>query len=446
MHTTAPQPTARRVFSLLWFPFFFAAAFALMGILAFTNPTPHSIAIDVAGSSSQIDAVQQSLDRMAENGFVVTPVASSIDGTNAVLTNSTAGAYSLADGTAKLTISSAASASRANYLHNIFTKVAAATGAGPLTYVDAVPLASGDVSGVGIMFYGLPLLLVGMITSIVLLQFGMWSIRKKALAIASTGVFASIFAFTLATSLNVIPSDAFLLLYGLLLTQAIGWLTTAAALFAKQFFMPVAMTFVLILGIPSSGATVNGDMLSGFIRWLNAILPFAQFVDITRASAYFGNNGLLKPLLILLAWAAAGGLLLTAALIRSRRSYRASAALLRHEDLVQKVADLHRVHGTVRTTSGIPVADARVLVLNEDGAEAGQTLTALDGTYSIGEFVSGLHHIVVSATHCEPEIATIAVHGGTPDPARDFELLDWSAAAGNLTGVEVSTRRNLSHN
>lgn len=38
--------------------------------------------------------------------------------------------------------------------------------------------------------------------------------------------------------------------------------------------MPISMTFVLILGIPSSGATVNADMLPTTLRWLHEELPF----------------------------------------------------------------------------------------------------------------------------------------------------------------------------
>ncbi len=353
--------------------------------------------------------------------------------------DSVAAVYAPGNGTSALYVSSASSSSRAGYLHTVFGTLAAASG-GQLTYTDAVPLAAGDVSGVGIMFYGLPLLLVGLITSIVLLQFGMWSLGKKAVTIAATGAFATTFTFVLAVNLSVVPSDGWLLLFGFLLTQAIGWLTTAAALFAKQFFMPVAMTFVLILGIPSAGATVNGDMLPGPVRWLNSFLPFAQFVDITRSSAYFGGHGLLRPLLILLAWTVTGAALLVLALVRSRAAARASAATL--DTRRSPGAGTARVHGTVSTTSGAPLGGARVLVLAEAGLEVGRTITAESGLYAVEALHPGLHHVIVSASHCEPEIATVDLRSGDASPARDFELQSWSDAAGNLTGTEISSRRD----
>jgi hypothetical protein len=75
----------------------------------------------------------------------------------------------------------------------------------------------------------------------------------------------------------------------------------------------------LILGIPSSGATVNRDMLPAFIGFLSDWLPFAQYIDLTRASAYLGT-GVARPLLILSAWAALGAGLLVMAVFRDRRS------------------------------------------------------------------------------------------------------------------------------
>jgi len=74
--------------------------------------------------------------------------------------------------------------------------------------------------------------------------------HRKVLALAATGSFSSLFTYVFATALDVIPDDGWLILHAFLLTQAIGWLTTAAAIFTRQFFMPVSMTFVLDPGHP----------------------------------------------------------------------------------------------------------------------------------------------------------------------------------------------------
>jgi len=436
MHSTGPQPTARRVASLLWFPFFFAAAFSLMSLFAFHHPEPHDMQIGVVGSSTaSIAETAAALDRVAANGFVVTAVATAEAGRSAVEDGDVA---AVIDGST-VYVSTAASSTRADYLTAIAPGVV-----GPAAkVVDVRPTSSEDVSGVSIFFYGLPVLLVGMITSIVLVQLGMWPVWKKVATIAATGAFASVFTYLLARALDVIPADGWLIVYAFLLTQAIGWLTTVAALHAKQFFMPIAMTFVLILGIPSSGGTVNADMLPGFIGWLNSFLPYSQFINAARASAYQSDTNLLRPLLILGAWAAVGGALLawTAMRVRVSRAReviddRAAAAL----DSEQHSTPLATLHGTVSTTSGRPVAGGHVIVLDESGAALQRTRTDALGRYSAPGLTRRLHHVVVTARHCEPEIATIAIGRHDIEPSRDFRLLDWDDPAGNLTAEELGAR------
>ena len=280
MSHTASLPSRGRVLSLIWFPFFFAAAMSVLFLSAFAHPTPHDLRLGVIGPEVVLPA-----------GIAPEWTA----GPEGVASGELAGAYDSV--TSTLYVSSAASATRAEYLAQVLQ---------PARTVDLVPLAAGDVSGVGGFFYGLPLLLVGLITSIVLLQFGMWPLRAKLLTIAATGAFATAVTWTVAVAMDVVPADMWLLLYGFLLTQAIGWITTGVARGTKRFFMPISMTFVLILGIPTSGATVNADMLPTPLRWLHDVLPFGQFIEVFRASGYFGGHGVVRPLLILLAWAAAG--------------------------------------------------------------------------------------------------------------------------------------------
>jgi hypothetical protein len=412
-HTAAPQPTRGRVLSLLWFPFFFAAAMSVLYLSAFAHPEPHDMRLGVIGSApAHLPA-----------GFAIEPVT---DATG-VAANTLAGVYDSATGT--LYVASAASSTRADYLTAVLH---------PASTVDVVPVAAGDVSGVGIFFYGLPILLVGLITSIVLLQFGMWPLRKKVATIAATGAFATVVAFTVATARDVIPADGRLLLYGFLLTQAIGWLTTALPRLVKQFFMPVAMTFVLILGIPSAGATVNADMLPTVLRWLHQVLPFGQFIEVARASAFFGGHGLARPLAILICWAAGAGLLLG---WTSRPVAVASPEPAANPEQIEP--GHQRLHGSVRSTAGVPVAGATVLTLDDAGRELIRAVTGADGAYAVDDVRPGLHHLVVTAAHHEPEIVTVAVHRHRAEPARDIVLTDWNDPAGNLTAEEIVDRRSL---
>jgi hypothetical protein len=84
------------------------------------------------------------------------------------VTRKVAAAY-LAGSTGTVYVARAASAIRASYLQGVFTRIAAETSRQPARVVDLVPLASGD-GGTGIFFFAFPLMMVGLITAIVLLQ------------------------------------------------------------------------------------------------------------------------------------------------------------------------------------------------------------------------------------------------------------------------------------
>ncbi|GAA0491626.1 hypothetical protein Ade02nite_22350 [Paractinoplanes deccanensis] len=406
-HAGAPQPTWGRVLSLLWFPFFFAAVMSLVYVAGISHPEPRAVHLGVLHEAPAV----------VPHGVEIEQV-SGLDGVRA---DELAGVYDSATGT--LYVSSAGSGTRADYLTAVLH---------PAHTVDLVPTASGDVTGVGLFFYGLPLLLVGMITSFMMLQFGMWPMRRKIVTIAATGAFTSVFSYGVAVWRDVIPADWRLLVYGFLLTQAIGWITTALPRFVKQFTMPVAMTLVLLLGLPTAGGTVNADMMPAVLRWLHNVLPFGQFIEVARSSAYFGGHGLARPLGILIGWVVVAAALLAWA----ARPVRRPAA-------VAEEKPGQTLHGTVRTTSGVPVAGATVLTLDDDGRELVRTTTGADGAYRAGNVRPGLHHLVVTAAHHEPEIVTIGVHEHHAGSSRDITLIDWDDPAGTLTPQEVDERRSL---
>lgn len=313
------KPTMTHVLTTAWFPFFFAAAFSLMFLLSFAQPSAHGITLATPQSSAA--NLQNALNSIEPGGFHIQTYSDASAATHAVTTGDAAGAFIPAgSGPSELLTSSASSSTRAEFLDSFFTHNVAPQLNTKITVHDIAPVTAGDVSGTGLFFYAMPLLLVGLITSIVLLQLGGWRLRNKLGLIAGAGAFASLFTYFFATAKDVIPSSPMLLLYGFILTQAIGWLTTAAAILFKRAFLPTVMTFVLILGIPTSGGTVNSDMLPAFMRWLNSILPFAQFVDITRSSAYFNNHGIAQPLAILLAWALTGAAVIAYATQRKAKA------------------------------------------------------------------------------------------------------------------------------
>jgi hypothetical protein len=202
----------------------------------------------------------------------------------------------------------------------VFGQLAIESRTPPPQLVDVVPLLPGD-SGNGAFFFVFPMLMVGIITVLVLLQRAQtWSVERRILSIAVMGAVGASAGFITVVNLNVLPDKPVLLLYAFFLSQVFGQLLLGAAPILKQYFLPIAMTFSLVVGVPSAGGTVPPDLLPTGLRYLSNILPLAQGVRITRSVAYFDGADLLSPTMILVGWAVVALIALGVARYRDRPS------------------------------------------------------------------------------------------------------------------------------
>lgn len=428
------QPTFARAASVLWFPVAFAALFAALALGSFTHPAAHHLRLGVVGASAQADSLAGRLDRDHAEGFRTTPYATVAQATAAVRRQDVSAALVLR-GQPELVVASASGVSRVGYLEKVLPGELAREGWSPaLTIHDVSRPSADDQTGNAVFFWALPLLVVGLVTAILLLQFAVWSAGRKAAWIAVIGALSSVVVWGIAAGTGVLPAEPLLILYGFLLTQAIGWITTGMTPFVKQHFVAVAMTFALALGVPSAGGTVVGDLLPGPARWLNAFMPLAQTVSLARAAAYFDGHGTLRPLLIMLGWLVLGAALMLATHLRAAAHQRALAAAHAREvaEVGREVAvvDGHTLVGTVATTHGTPLAGATVIAVDGSGARLASATTGPDGRYTIREVAPGLVHVAVLAPHAEPEIATVVVHRRQPTVRHDVVLVDWEEPAG----------------
>jgi hypothetical protein len=305
MSTRAPLTAGRRIASVIWFPFLFAIALPIVFELAFHAPQPHQIPIAVVGSTRQAEVISQELHAVSSGGFEVERIATKQVAIAAVRDRNVAAAYLEASpSSSDLYVARAASAVRATYLQVVFTQIAGQTHILPPQLVDVVPLLPGD-SNAGILFFVFPMMMVGVITVLVLLQRApTWSIERRVGAVVAMGAVGAAASYITVVSLNVLPNKPVLLLYAFFLSQIFGLILLALAPLLKQYFLPVSMTFALVLSVPSSGGTVPPDLLPTGLRYLSYVLPLAQGVKITRSVAYFDGEDLLPPTLILVAWAA----------------------------------------------------------------------------------------------------------------------------------------------
>jgi len=321
------QSVARRIASIMWFPVLFAIALPVIFQLAFHAPDPHEVPIGVVGSADRVQLVRQELTDISSAGFRVQRLTNDT-AISAVRGRELAAAY-VAGPRPVLYVARAASAIRANYLVSVFATVAKEIGSPPPATVDLVPLLPGD-SGAGVFFFVFPMMMVGVITVIVLLQrAGSWTMGERMFAVAGAGAVGAATAYLTATNLNVLPEKPVLLLVAFLLSLIFGELFVGAAPLLKQYFLPLALAFALVVGTPSAGATITPDLLPTGLRYLSDVLPMAQGVKVTRDVAYFDGAGAGLPTLILLLWAAVAALVVGAAWYRQaiRRSVSAAAAI-----------------------------------------------------------------------------------------------------------------------
>ncbi|MFF5520150.1 carboxypeptidase regulatory-like domain-containing protein [Streptomyces coeruleorubidus] len=374
--------------------------------------------IGIVGDQHRAEQLQAQLDHVEPGGFRVETLAEA-HAADAVREDDVAAAV-LPGADPVVLVASDTGATRVKFLEQFLPKVINPT------FKDIDPSPVGDATGTGVFFYALPIAIVAMVSAIVLLQLGAWTYRRKLTAVTIVGAFTAVVTYAIAVWQQVVPltwNSALLMIGTFVFVQGVGWTLTGAAAFVRQFLVPIALTFVLVLGVPTAGAPVTHDMLPTALGRLHEIMPLGQFITLVRSLAS-GVGSPLHPSAVLVAWLVIGGLLIKLAAVRSRRDVTAPVAQ-------PEPASLRRLHGMVSSLSGTPVSHAAVWVLREEDDSVLRTATDTSGRYSLDDVPEGTHHVLVTARHAEPEIVTVSLHGHS-DRAHDFALRQWDDPAGNL--------------
>lgn len=350
MNTSTPLVSVRHIAWVLWFPILFALALPFVWEITFHAPQPHEVPITVVGSTRQVEAIRAELHAVKPGGFDVEQYRSVTAAADAVRSRQLAAAYvEVPSPSDELLVARAASAISANYLQSVFTEIATETHQAPPRLVDLVPLLSGD-SGTGIFFFAFPMMMVGVITVLVLLQKApTWSIEQRSLSVIGAGAVGALTAYVTSVNLDVLPNKPLLLLSAFVLSQVIGQLLVGLAPLLKGYFLPVVMTFVMIVSVPSAGATMAPDLIPTGLRYLSAVLPLAQTAKIVRSVAYFDGEQTLGPWLILLGW----GVIALAVLGVARRSLNRPPIQRPASSITQDVGS------ATGAPSNVPVAQSR---------------------------------------------------------------------------------------
>ena len=400
----------RTLAGALWFPALFFFGFLVCYLLPFHSPAPHHVKVAVSPP-----AAAQSLTRefaaQAPGSFdlVAAPDAAAVR--RMVLDRQVVAGYSATGTGGDLYVAQAGGAELEQVVSTAFTPVAARSGpgghGGELRTIDLVPAAGGDQTGTGLFYLSLPWNLV---PYIVVMMLGRASLtrRGKLLTLIGAGAFISVAGYYIGRAVNVVPDQPLAMVYAFLSTQAVAWVTYGLVPYARRFLPGAGVLLFVLLSIPSSGGAIPAQLLPGFLRFLNPVMPLGNLVDALRAVFYFHDHGLLRPTLVLCAWLVAGAGLVAAGARRERRWRTAGATR-------------PALSGRARTADGTPVAGASVTVLDPRGNQLVRTRTDDDGRYAAAGLPEAPLAVVLLAPGHAPGAAQVVIRPGHP-AHQDFAL------------------------
>lgn len=300
---------------------------AIVGIVltAFALPNvksePTDIPVAVAGPGPALDQLSTRLERAQPGAFEVTTVADAGEARELIENREVYGAVLApgADGPKpKVLTATAASPTVAQTL----TGLAGGLGgpAGAATVEDVRPLPADDPRGVGLSSAALPLVMGGMIGTILLTTVLTGTSRRAIGAL----VLPIVAGLTLAAILHygfgsldgnyLLESGAIALGIAAMIWTLLGLRT----LFGNAG-LGLGAAVLMLLGNPLSGMTSAPEMLPAGWGTLGQLLPPGAGGTLLRTTAYFDGAGAAGPVAVLVGWLVLGVALFGIGALRDRR-------------------------------------------------------------------------------------------------------------------------------
>ena len=443
----ARPPWVRTLAEAVWFPAVLFLGFLFCFAPALHSPQPHHAHVVVAGRTAahDVDAV---LKRTRPGGFDVTAVSDAARARQAVRDRTAvAGFAPEGRGDAKghgadpvLFVAKANGASLEQALTTTFTQLVTDR-TQHLAVQDVAPTVRKDRMGTTLVYFGIAWSVPGYILATTLLRATSFDRRRKLLSILGVAALFSLVGYAVGVGLGYLPHDPVTLLVAFLLTTAVATFASGLAPFTRQFFPAVGMTIFIVLSIPTSGGAAPAAMLPTFFQYVHAVIPLGNAVEALRSALYFDGAGMLRPVLVLCAWIAAGAALMGLDARRHRRAARPGADQEIQDPPVDDPAmesplptalPVHRHHfgepepdlvGAVHDPRRRPVPRALVTVLDPGGRQLVSTLTNAQGEYAATGLPEGYLSIVATLPGKQPAVQQRLLRSGDVVRA-DFMLRD----------------------
>jgi len=308
------------------------ALVTLIGLIApaIKSPSPHDIPVGLAGPTPAVDQISSAFGANAPGVFTFTTYDTEADARAAVDSRSVDGALVLGQGGPRLIVAAAAGDAVTGVITAAFTNVFQKQGQA-LAVETVHPFASGDPHGLILFFVVLAVLVSTLIAqALVGLRRGV-GFATQALVVVLFAVVAAPVAMGLATWIAGDYGSGFWAATALvaLASAAIGAVVAGAAALLGRPGVALAALVAVLLDLVCSGGPIGSQLLPDAYRWLAPGMPAGQLYSAIRGALYFDGAGVGQPVLVLVAWLAAGVVLLAFGRL-ARRARPSTAAMPAH--------------------------------------------------------------------------------------------------------------------
>jgi nucleotide-binding universal stress UspA family protein len=296
----------------------FTALFVTLVLSAFHAPAPHDVPVGIVASARVTGQVADALDGADQGAFDLHVYGSEAAARAGIAHRQVDGALIAAGSGLHLLVAQAGGTGPTQALTGAFEALAAHSGR-PLAVTDVAPPLPRDTEALSPFFVILGVLIpsvAGGSASALLFRRARraWSIAAPVVVAVAAGAIAAGIADGVAGLGHYAAVAGIVALFSLAVaapTAALG-----------RIFPPLVSAGVLVFimfGIPASGGPASlGRFGPGFLRVLHPALPLGAGADAVRGAVYFDGYGTAGPLWVLTAWAAAGLVALTLAVLLRR--------------------------------------------------------------------------------------------------------------------------------
>lgn len=289
------------------------------------NSAPRDVPVGVVAPAAAAGQVEQRLEQSRPGAFEVHRFSDQASGEDGVRDREVYGLIVLTGAeSAKVVTASGASPAIAQALTQLAGSL---SGTPPAPAKDLAPLPADDPGGAGLTASMLPLLLGGILTTVVLARVAsnLW-IRTLAVTVAA-GASGMVVALVLHTWLGAL-GGGFWSVAGVaaLGIAGVGLALTGLNALAGYPGLGVGAATMMLLGNPLSGVAAGPEMLPSGWGTFGQLLPPGAYGSAMRSIVYFDGAAVGRPLLVLGAWVLLGVLLVLLAAARTRSAGERAAA------------------------------------------------------------------------------------------------------------------------